>query len=89
LILRFNVLYATKPEFLEHGFAYRLAYVVVATELSFEHYYFGWSNAEGACAVAGLAYSGRDARGSVVWDRVDMVWLWTMRTAQNGAMVER
>jgi hypothetical protein len=106
--------------------------VIVATELSFEHYYFGWSNAEGACTVAGLAYNGRDKTGQakqkqtnkkkldcfdcsfemylalflfvflarlvfvddccykqVLWDRVDMVWMWTMRTAQNGAVVGR
>ncbi len=83
-------MYATTPGFLNHSFGYRLAYLVLATELSFEHYYFGWSNAEGACTVAGLSYNGRDsATGKVLWDRVDMVWLWTMRTAQNGAVVGR
>jgi lysophospholipid acyltransferase len=86
---KYNVLYATTPQFLNHSFFYRVFYVVLTTELSFEHYYFGWSNAEGACAVAGLAYNGRDEKGNVKWDRVDMVWIWTMRWAQNGAVVGR
>ncbi len=86
---KYNVLYSTTPAFWNHSFLYRVLYVVLTTELSFEHYYFGWSNAEGACAVAGLAYNGRDAEGKVRWDRVDMVWLWTMRWAQNGAVVGR
>ena len=86
---KYNVLYATRPEFWVHPFFFRLLYVIVTTELSFEHYYFGWASGEGACTVAGIAYNGRDAQGNVLWDRVDMVQLITMKLAQNGAVVGR
>lgn len=69
---KFPVLYSSTPAFWQHPFWYRMAYVIVTTELSFEHYYFGWSNAEAACVIAGLAYNGRDKQGVVQWNRVGM-----------------
>ena len=75
---KFNVLFAASPEIWNYPFYFRFAYLILATELSFEHYYFGWSFAEGACVLTGLAYNGRNAEGNVVWNRVDMVDLWAL-----------
>lgn len=86
---RFPVSFSTRPEFMLMPMWRRLVYIIFTTELSFEHYYFGWSNAELACAVAGLAYNGRNADGTVKWDRCDMIDMWSLRTAQNGAVVGR
>lgn len=67
---KFPVQYSSTAAFWQHPFWYRLCYVIITTELSFEHYYFGWSNAEAACVIAGLAYNGRDKRGALQWNRV-------------------
>ena len=90
LAVRYNVMFATTVAFQSYSYLYRLFYVIIATEISFEHYYFGWSCAEGACVMAGLAYNGRDSKTKqVLWNRVDMIDLWAMRSAQNGAVVGR
>ena len=75
---KFHVLFAASPEIWNYPFLFRFAYLILATELSFEHYYFGWSFAEGACVLTGLAYNGRDDKGNVLWNRVDMVDLWAL-----------
>lgn len=89
-MVQYPITYSSTAAFLRHPFWYRLGYVLVTTELSFEHYYFGWSNAEAACVIVGLSYNGRDKKsGRALWNRVDMVGHGAMRWAQNGAIIGR
>jgi hypothetical protein len=59
--------YVTTPAFLEHSFTYRLAYYWISCELAFSKYYLVWYLGEGAMALFGLSYNGRDERGNPKW----------------------
>eukprot|EP00741_Cyanophora_paradoxa_P001233 tig00000471_g1190.t1 len=58
-------------------------YMWLAAFLNRCKYYFGWALAEGACVLSGLAYNGRDERGSAKWDRVSNMSILEIELAQN------
>jgi hypothetical protein len=63
----FIPVYITTDQFLEHSFFYRLGYYWVSCELAFSKYYVVWYLGEGATALFGLSYNGRDERGNPKW----------------------
>jgi len=78
-----SAVYITTDEFLTHSLGYRIVYYYIACELAFSKYYLAWYLGEGACALVGLSYNGKDKDGTPRWDRIQMVDILRWKLARN------
>lgn len=74
-------LYMITPGFREMGFWTRHMYGFIALELTMWKYYFAFFLGEAVCGLSGLAYNGRDEKGQVKWNGVEMLRLLAFKTA--------
>jgi lysophospholipid acyltransferase len=69
----FNEPYLTTDAFAQQPIMYKIYYLMVCMVVVRSKYYAIWGMPDGACALVGLGFNGRDARGRERWDRVSNV----------------
>lgn len=79
----FNINWLTTQEFASYGFLARVGWYIMHTEIFYFKYYVVWWLGEGATALIGLSYNGRDAEGNVKWDRIRMLDLLKYKLAKS------
>lgn len=68
-----------EDSFLSNPFWKRCLLYLLAVELFYCKYYVVWWLGEGACAISGYSFNGRDEIGNPKWDRIKMVDLWKFK----------
>ena len=61
-----SYVYTHYEVFMTWPFWKRFFYITFTTQLSFEHYFFAWFNAEAACMLTGISFI-RDKQGRPKW----------------------
>jgi lysophospholipid acyltransferase len=79
----FDINWLTTAEFASYSWPARVGWYILHTELFYFKYYVVWWLGEGATALIGLAYNGRNAKGEVKWDRVRMLDLVRYKFAKS------
>eukprot|EP01122_Echinamoeba_exundans_P009905 TRINITY_DN3566_c0_g1_i1.p1 TRINITY_DN3566_c0_g1~~TRINITY_DN3566_c0_g1_i1.p1 ORF type:complete len:357 (+),score=67.06 TRINITY_DN3566_c0_g1_i1:495-1565(+) len=85
----FPVTMMIEDSFLLNPLWKRMLLYLLAVELFYCKYYVVWWLGEGACALSGYSYNGKDEQGNHRWDRIRMVDLWKFKfgTSANRDMV--
>lgn len=78
-----NINWLTTAEFASYGFLARVGWYILHTEIFYFKYYVVWWLGEGATALIGLSYNGRNAKGEVKWDRIRMLDLVKYKLAKS------
>lgn len=79
----FEINWLTTAEFASYPFLARVGWYILHTEIFYFKYYVVWWLGEGATAVVGLSYNGRDANGEAKWDRIRMLDLWKYKLGRS------
>lgn len=79
----FDINWLATAEFASYGFLARVGWYIMHTEIFYFKYYVVWWLGEGATALIGLSYNGRDAEGNVKWDRIRMLDLLKYKMAKS------
>jgi lysophospholipid acyltransferase len=79
----FNINWLTTEEFASYPWIARVGWYILHTEIFYFKYYVVWWLGEGATAMIGLSYNGRDVNGEAKWDRIRMLDLYRYKFAQS------
>lgn len=79
----FDINWLTTQEFASYSWIARVGWYILHTEIFYFKYYVVWWLGEGATALIGLSYNGRNAKGEVKWDKIRMLDLYRYKFAQS------
>lgn len=79
----FDINWLTTQEFASYSWPARVGWYLLHTEIFYFKYYVVWWLGEGATALIGLSYNGRDENGDVKWDRIRMLDLVKYKLAKS------
>lgn len=80
---RFLIISIVEPEFAEHSFWYKMAFIVISTSLHRQIYYFAWTLSELGNINAGLGFNGYGNDDRPLWDLISNTDIYQVETSSS------
>lgn len=72
-----------EPEFEAHSFLYKMLFLIAATSLHRQKYYFAWKLSELVNINAGLGFNGYDSEQQPLWNLIDNTDIYQVESASS------